>query len=128
MHLAEKILLMKPLTFRGDYQRPKATRRRWASDLLAKPFAAASQTEIDWVAWLFAEQRDLFDLVVNIVQDSAWLDFFTAQKLWTTQEADWISAAWVGKDFLNKDRLQAALTWNPKLGKSFRSQLADKLS
>lgn len=28
-------------------ERPKATRRRWASDLLAKPFAQASQTELD---------------------------------------------------------------------------------
>lgn len=108
-------------------ERPKSTRRRWASDLLAKPFASASQTELDWVAWLFAEQRDLFDLVINVVQDSAWLDFFTARKLWTTQEASWISAAWVGKDFLSKDRFQAALTWNPKLEKSFRSQLAFKL-
>jgi hypothetical protein len=109
-------------------ERPKATRRGWASDLLAKPFADATQTELDWVAWLFAGQRNLFDLVINVVQDGAWLDFFTARKLWTNQEADWISAAWAGKDFCHKDRFRAALTWNAKLGKSFRSQLTFKLS
>lgn len=108
-------------------EKPKNTRRRWASDLLAKPFADASQIELDWVEWLFAGQRNLFDLVIDVVEDGAWLDLFTERKLWTNQEADWISAAWAGKNFCNKDRLRAALAWNAKLGKIFRSQLAHKL-
>lgn len=106
---------------------PKATRRRWASDLLGKPFIEASLTELDWVAWLFTGRRDLFDLVINVVQDSAWLDFCAERKLWTDQEADWISAAWAGKDFQSKARFQAALAWNAKLGNGFRSQLGFKL-
>lgn len=106
---------------------PKATRRRWALDLLGKPFAEASSTELDWVAWLFTGRRDLFDLVINVVQDSAWLDFCAERKLWTDQEADWVSAAWAGKDFQSKARFQAALAWNAKLGKGFRSQLGFRL-
>jgi len=106
---------------------PKATRRRWASDLLGKPFTEASQTELDWVAWLFTGRRDLFDLVINVVEDSAWLDFCVERKLWTDQESDWVSAAWAGKDFQSKVRFQAALAWNGKLGKGFRSQLRIRL-
>lgn len=108
-------------------EKPKATRRRWASELLGKPFSEASPTELDWVAWLFTGRRDLFDLVINVVQDSAWLDFCAERKLWVDQEADWISAAWAAKDFQSKARFQAALTWNAKLGKGFRSQLGFRL-
>lgn len=108
-------------------ERPKLTRRLLASDLLAKPFRDASQTELDWVAWLLAGRRDLFDLVINVVQDGAWLDFFADRKLWGDQEADWVSAAWAGKEFCSKARFQAALAWNAKLGNTFRSQLAAKL-
>lgn len=111
----------------GLVETPKATRRRWASSLLGKPFAEASPTELDWVAWLFTGRRDLFDLVINAVQDSAWLDFCAERKLWTDLEADWVSAAWAGQDFQSKMRFQAALAWNDKLGKDFRSQLASRL-
>ncbi|MCA0203370.1 MAG: SIR2 family protein [Proteobacteria bacterium] len=106
---------------------PKATRRRWASDLLCRPFNEATPTELDWVAWLFTGRRDLFDLVIDAVQDSAWLDFCADRKLWTDQDADWISAAWASKDFQSKARFQAALKWNAKLGKGFRSQLGFRL-
>lgn len=106
---------------------PKATRRRWASKLLAKPFAEASPTELDWVAWLFTGRRDLFDLVINVVQDSAWLDFCAERKLWTDQEADWVSAAWAGKGFQSKARFQAALARNARRGKRFRSELGFRL-
>lgn len=108
-------------------EKPKATRRRWASDLLTKPFADANQTDLNWVAWLFTGRRDLFDLVINVVQDSAWLDFFAAQRLWTDQDADWVSAAWVAKDFRSKGRFQAALVWNAALGRAFRSRLGFSL-
>lgn len=106
---------------------PKSTRRRWASNLLAKPFAEASPTELDWVAWLFTGRRDLFDLVINVVQDSAWLDFCVERKLWTDQEADSVWAAWAEKDFQSKARFQATLARNAKLGKRFRSKLRFKL-
>ncbi|MDT0684158.1 SIR2 family protein [Roseicyclus sp. F158] len=106
---------------------PKATRRRWTSDLLAKPHASATQAELDWIAWLFTGRRDLFDLVINVVRDSAWLDFFAERKLWTDQDADWVSAAWAGKDLRSKGRFAAALMWNAKLGGDFREQLALKL-
>ena len=108
-------------------ERPKATRRRWASDLLAKPFADAGQTELDWVAWLFSGRRDLFDLVIDVVHDSAWLDFFFNRKLWTDQEVEWVSAEWAGKDLQNNDRFQAVLSWKTRLGQLFRSQLAFRL-
>ncbi|PWE26994.1 hypothetical protein C4N9_18485 [Pararhodobacter marinus] len=106
---------------------PKATRRRWASDLLCKPFSEASPTELDWVAWLFKGKRDLFDLVINVIQDSAWLDFCAERRLWTEQEADWISAAWASKDLQSKARFKAAIKWNAKLGHGFRLQLGLRL-
>jgi hypothetical protein len=79
-------------------ERPKAIRRRWASNLLTKPFADASQTEIDWVAWIFIGRRDFFDLVINVVQDSAWLDYVAERKLWTDEDPARFTA-WAGEDF-----------------------------
>lgn len=108
-------------------EKPKSTRRHWASDLLAKPFSDASPADLDWVSWLFDGQRDLFDLVINVVLDSAWLDFFASRRLWNTQDTEWVSAAWLAKDFQNRDRFQAALIWNPNFGKLFRSQLSFRL-
>lgn len=108
-------------------ERPKPTRRCWASDLLAKPFGDASQTERNWVTWLFAGKSDLFDLVIQVVRDSAWLDFFAEQKLSTDEEAESVFAAWVAMDFRCKARFQAALVWHTKLGRRFRSQLTSRL-
>lgn len=39
-----------------------------------------------------------------------------------------MSAAWAGEDFRSKTRFHAALAWNVKLGRTFRSQISTKLN
>lgn len=108
-------------------ERPPHTRRTWARELLGSPYATADATETDRVAWLFRGTRDLWSEAINVIEDSAWLNFFHEQELWFADDAAWVIASWISKDFQSEVRLNAAIVWLERLGKPFSTQLDREL-
>lgn len=108
-------------------EQPKAWRRRRAADLLAVPFDAASELDLDLVAWLLFGKRDLWDVVIRSVTDPRWFDYFAAQKLWTDDDAAWVLAAWCGLGWAEQARLEAAIPWRRRYGEPFGEALRNRM-
>ncbi|MBM9400784.1 SIR2 family protein [Gluconacetobacter azotocaptans] len=108
-------------------ERPRAVRREWARQILARPFAEASAAELDFTAWLFRGRRDLWPIAITTIVDGDWFDFFADQKLWADRDAAWILAAWMIRDLQSPDRFRRAIEWLEKLGKAFADEIARSL-
>jgi hypothetical protein len=109
-------------------ERPRATRRHWAQEILGKAFADADALELDRIAWLFRGQRDLWGVGIEAIKDAAWFDFFADSKLWSEEDAPWIIAAWMALDFQSTNRFQLAIGWLGILGKPFANQISRRLT
>lgn len=109
-------------------ERPRGTRRAWATRLLEKPFVSTKVKDLDRVAWLFKDSDDLWEIVVTTITDPAWFDFFNDKHLWNQETASWVKAAWVAKDLQSRHRLKLSIAWLSKQGKSFAAALAVRLN
>ena len=108
-------------------ERPKATRRQWAADILAKPLADATPAELDHILWLFSGRRDLDQVAIETITDYQWLDFLTTRTGWTDRESIWVGAAWIGREWTSIVRFKLALRWMERLGQPFAAELARRI-
>ncbi len=108
-------------------ERPSVTRRSWARKILGKPFAEADPLELDRIAWLYRGNRDLWGVALTTIEDAQWFEFLAARKLWSDEEAPWILAAWIARDFQSVERFQLAIEWLRKLGKPFANEISRRL-
>lgn len=108
-------------------ERPRITRRVWAQRIFAKPFADTDSVERTNVLWLFKGKRDLWSIAIKEIEDAAWFDFFAENELWSNDDANWIVAKWTSQDFQSIDRLNRAIVWMKRLGRSFATVLAREL-
>lgn len=109
-------------------ERPLHTRRVWAKEILSKSFADTETTEIHRVSWLFSGTKDLWPIAIAAIEDCEWLNFFDEQKLWSVEDAAWIVATWLSKDFQSLARLNIAIQWIERLGNPFTKAISDQLS
>ncbi len=105
-------------------ERPKRWRRERVGELLEMPLADATEAIQDEVEWLLAGRRESFDLLVNGVNDPAWLSWAFKRGAVPTEQAGWMAAAWCARDWASQARLRAAVRWRAELGTEFCRELA----
>lgn len=108
-------------------ERPRATRRAWAQEILARPLSNASGADLHRAIWMFKGKSDLWQVVIEKVEDDAWLEFFEDHQLWNTDQGAWVVARWLSRDFESVARLNRAIAWMERLGATFANALAREI-
>ena len=120
--------LWRDLEALADFvERPKRSRQERAHTILEIPFRQTDTGARRELAWLFGRRRDLWSVVLDTVTDPAWLDFFQDEKLWSPDEGAWVIAAWVAREFEDRDRLRCACEWQRRLGRPFTERIEQRL-
>ena len=109
-------------------ERPKVNRRRQTAEILARPFAEASPSELDAATWLLQGRRDLWDVVLESVREPAWFDHLIARELWSKEDAVRVLTSWCSRAWTDRERLYAAIDWRRRYGVEFGKALEDCLS
>ncbi len=126
--LPDHLPLWRDLEALADFvERPKRSRQERARAILENPFGQAGTGVRQELAWLFGRRRDLWSVVLDGVTDPAWLDFFQDEKLWSPKEGAWVIAAWVARDFEDRDRLRCACEWQRRLGRALTQKIEQRL-
>ncbi len=103
---------------------PKATRRSMVQEILEKSFEETDDKERDNVSWLFNERSDLWGVAIRAIHDPDWFDFLADKNLWSNDDAAWVLAAWIARDFTDAQRFQTAIKWhNQKLSEEIARRL-----
>ena len=109
--------LWRDLTALADVvERPKRSRQEHARAILERPAADASAESRRELRWLFAGRRDLWSVALNAIADPEWFKVFQEERLWPGNDAVWVIAAWIAKEFQNAERFECALEWQDRLG------------
>ena len=108
-------------------ERPKHFRRKLAHTILAQPVAEASAISRKELGWLFGGRRDLWPDALEAIADPKWFDVFQEEGLWSTEEAAWVIAAWIARDFQDRDRLDCACKWQDCLHRPFTEKIGSRL-
>lgn len=120
--------LWRDLGHLADFvEAPQNWRRGRATAILSKPFDDANARDLTELGWTFSGSRDLWDVVIASTQDPRWFDYFNAQKLWDDTDASRVLAAWCSLDWADPIRLQVAVEWYKRLGRTFGQVLQNFL-
>jgi hypothetical protein len=106
---------------------PKAWRKALAAEILVEAFETRSPTDLSTINWIFTGKRDVWDVAITAIHDPKWFDYFTSQKLMTDADAGWVLAAWCALEWTERSRLDAAVTWHKRFGRSFGEALENRL-
>ena len=107
--------------------RPKRSRRERASAILEQSAAEANVDSRKELRWLFAGRGDLWSVALNAIADPEWFKVFQDEELWSPEDAAWVIAAWVAKNFQDRDRLECACEWQDRLGGPFTEKIEQRL-
>lgn len=99
-------------------EQPRRARQARAA-MFAKPFAAATASELEGAEWLLAGKGDLWDFVTAQVEDPAWFEFFHNTEVWQTTDARRIRANWCCARLTDRTRLETAIEWHHRFGQLF---------
>ena len=120
--------LWRDLEALADFvDRPKHSRRERAHVVLESRFVDTGTVERRELAWLFGGRHDLWSVVMDAVADPAWFEFFQDEKLWSLEEGAWVIAAWVAKDFEDRNRLRCACEWLRRFGRPLTAKIEQRL-
>ena len=120
--------LWKDLAALADIvDRPKQSRRDRAQAILQRPATEADGDTRKELGWLFGGRSDLWPTALNAISDTSWFEVFQDDGLWSTEEAAWIIADWVAKNFENRGRLECAVEWQGRLGRPFAENMEQRL-
>ena len=104
-------------------ERPKHFRRKRAGAILARPVAEATAVSRKELDWLFGGRRAFWPDALKAITDPKWFKVFQAEDLWSTEEAVWVIAAWIARNFQDRDRLDCACKWQDRLGRPFTEKI-----
>ena len=107
--------------------RPRHSRRKRAHRILERPAAEANVHSRQELGWLFRGRHDLWPVALDAIRDSEWFNFFQDSGLWSTEDAHWVIADWVSRNFQDRDRCKCACEWQPRLNQPFTDQIAMRL-
>ena len=120
--------LWRDLEALADFvERPKLSRRDRARAILEIPFGDTDTVARHELAWLFGGRHDLWSVVMDAVADPAWFEFLHDEKLWSLEEGAWVIAAWIARDFEDRDRLRCACEWLRRLGRPLTEKIELRL-
>ena len=108
-------------------ERPKQFRQKRARVILAQPVAEANALSRKELGWLFGGRRDLWPDALEAITDPKWFEVFQEEGLWSTEEAAWVIAAWIARNFQERDRLDCACKWQDCLGRPFTEKIGQRL-
>ena len=108
-------------------ERPKHSRQQRARAILERPVAEANAISQEELGWLFGGQRDLWPEALKAITDPGWFRVFQEEQLWSTEDAAWVIAAWVARNFQGRGRLECACEWQERLGRPFTEKIEQRL-
>ena len=108
-------------------ERPKQCRRKRAQKILAQPVAEATAISRKELGWLFGGRPDLWSAALEAITDPKWFKVFQEEGLWSPEEAAWVIAAWIARNFQDRDRLDCACKWQDCLGRPFTEKIGQRL-
>ena len=108
-------------------ERPKNSRKTRARSILERPVAEADAISRKVLGWLFGGHRDLWPEALKAITDPAWFKVFQEEQLWSTEDAAWVIAVWVSRNFQDRDRLGCAFEWQRRLGRLFTEEIERRL-
>lgn len=106
---------------------PKRWRRQRAQAILQQPAVDIKPTTREELSWLFRGRSDLWPAALDAIRDPEWFTLFQEANLWSSNDAAWVPAAWVAKDFESRGRLGFACKWQRRLGRPFTERIERRL-
>lgn len=120
--------LWRDLEALADFvEQPDLSRQERVRAILENPVRQSDTHARQELAWLLGRHRNLRSVVLNTVTDPEWFDFFLDEELWPPDESAGVIAAWVARDFIDRDRLRCACTWQRRLGRPFTEKIKQHL-
>ena len=107
--------------------RPKQSRQQRARKILKQPAAEADYGVRKELGWLFGTRRDLWSVALKAITDPEWFTVFQEEELWSTEDAAWVIAVWIAKNFQSRERLKCACEWQRRLGRPFTENVKKRL-
>ena len=121
-------LLWRDLAELADVaERPKHSRKTRARKILERPVTEANDVSRRALGWLIDGRRDLWPEALKAITDPAWFKVFQEEQLWSTEDAAWVIAAWVARNFQGRGRLECACEWQERLGRPFTEKIEQRL-
>ena len=108
-------------------ERPKRSRQQRARAILERPVAEANAISREELGWLFGRQRDLWPEALKAITDPGWFSVFENAGLWSAEDSAWVIAAWIARDFQDRERLECACEWQERLGSPFTEKIEQRL-
>ena len=108
--------------------RPKQSRQERARAILEQSAAKADVNARKELGWLFGGRRDLWPIALNAISDPEWFQVFQDDALWSAEDAAWVIAAWIAKNFQDRHRLECACEWQRRLGRPFTENIERQLT
>ncbi len=106
---------------------PKRWRRQRAHAILQQPATDIKTATREELNWLFRGRSDLWSAALDAIRDPEWFTLFQEANLWTPNDAVWVPAAWVSKDFKSRGRLSFACKWQRRFGRPFTERIEQRL-
>ena len=106
---------------------PKRWRRQRAHAILAQPADDIDSATRRELSWLFRGRSDLWATALGAITDPGWFALFQEENLWSSNDAAWVPAAWVAKDFESRERLVFACNWQRRFGQPFTERIERRL-
>lgn len=120
--------LWRDLEALADFvEQPDLSRQERVRAILKNPFQQSDTHARQELAWLLGGYRNLRSVVLNTVTDPEWFDFFLDEKLWPPDDGAGVIAAWVARDFEDRERLRCACTWQRRMGRPFTEKIEQRL-
>ena len=108
-------------------ERPKHSRQQRSRAILERPVTETNDVSRRELGWLFGGRRDLWPEALKAITDPAWFKVFQEKQLWSTENAAWVIAAWVARNFQDLNRLECACKWQGRLGRAFTDKIQQQL-
>ena len=108
-------------------ERPQHSRKTRARAILERPVTEANDVSRRQLGWLIGGRRDLWPEALKAITDPVWFKVFQEEQLWSTEDAAWVIAAWVARNFQGRGRLECACEWQERLGRPFTEKIEQRL-
>lgn len=120
--------LWRDLAILGEViDRPGRWRNEQAIDILHRTVAGADTKVREKLRWLFGGDHDLWSVAIETISDPKWFAVFKEERLWSHEEAAFVIAGWIARDFEDPVRLECACEWQRRLGSSFTAAVEQRL-
>lgn len=120
--------------------RPIPWRNEQAIAILDRTVADTDTKDRKKLRWLFGDgerrrpqpdrvggHRDLWSVAIETISDPKWFAVFKEERLWSHEEAAFVIAGWIARDFEDPVRLECACEWQRRLGPSFTTAVEQRL-